>query len=218
MAGEPNTRTNNRTITVNGTGTAEAPPDLLTVSVGVECRRDSVGAAYADAGTASARVSSVLRRHGVADSDIRTSGLNVRPELVWRDGGGQQVTGYVTSSMLTVRLRQVGAASAVIADVVDAGGDDVRLNGLELGFSDESAVASVAREAAWQDAVATAEQFAALASARLGTVVSISQGADGPRPVPVAGIQRAAATEPISVEAGQASIGASVTVVWELQD
>src|SRR6476620_3046677 len=99
-----------RTITVTGTGTAEAPPDLLTVSVGVECRRDSVGAAYADAGTTSARVSSVLRRHGVADSDIRTSGLNVRPELVWRDGGGQQVTGYVTSSVLTVRLRQVGAA------------------------------------------------------------------------------------------------------------
>ncbi|HCC41032.1 MAG TPA: SIMPL domain-containing protein, partial [Arthrobacter bacterium] len=131
---------------------------------------------------------------------------------------GQQVTGYVASTVLTVRLRQVTAASGVIADVVDAGGDDVRLNGLELGFSDESAVSSVAREAAWQDAVATAEQFASLASARLGTVVSISEHADGPRPVPVARIQRAAATEAISVEAGHTSIGASVTVVWELQD
>ncbi|HBH59104.1 MAG TPA: SIMPL domain-containing protein, partial [Arthrobacter bacterium] len=163
-------------------------------------------------------ISGALRRHGVTDADIRTSGLNVRPELVWRDGGGQQVTGYVASTVLTVRLRQVTAASGVIADVVDAGGDDVRLNGLELGFSDESAVSSVAREAAWQDAVATAEQFASLASARLGTVVSISEHADGPRPVPVARIQRAAATEAISVEAGHTSIGASVTVVWELQD
>ena len=214
MTGETSTRT----ITVTGTGTAEAPPDLLTISVGIECRRDRVGAAYADAGTASAAIAGALRRHGVADADIRTSGLNVRPELVWRDGGGQQVTGYVASTVLTVRLRQVTAASGVIADVVDAGGDDVRLNGLELGFSDESAVSSVAREAAWQDAVATAEQFASLASARLGTVVSISEHADGPRPVPVARIQRAAATEAISVEAGHTSIGASVTVVWELQD
>jgi uncharacterized protein YggE len=214
MTGETSTRT----ITVTGTGTAEAPPDLLTISVGIECRRDRVGAAYADAGTASAAISGALRRHGVTDADIRTSGLNVRPELVWRDGGGQQVTGYVASTVLTVRLRQVTAASGVIADVVDAGGDDVRLNGLELGFSDESAVSSVAREAAWQDAVATAEQFASLASARLGTVVSISEHADGPRPVPVARIQRAAATEAISVEAGHTSIGASVTVVWELQD
>lgn len=217
MTGEPNTNTRTRTITVTGTGTAEAPPDLLTISVGVECRRDSVGTAYADAGTASAAVSGALRRHGVADADIRTSGLNVRPEFVWRDGGGQQVTGYVASSVLTVRLRQVTAASGVITDVVDAGGDDVRLNGLELGFSDESAVAALAREAAWQDAVATAEQFASLASARLGAVMSISERADAPGPVPVARIQRAAASEAISLEAGHASIDASVTVVWELQ-
>lgn len=213
MAGETSTRT----ITVTGTGTAEAPPDLLTISVGVECRRDSVGAAYADAGRASSAVSGALRGHGVADNDIRTSGLNVRPELVWRDGAGQQVTGYVTSTVLTVRLRQVPAASAVIAAIVDAGGDDVRLNGLELGFSDESAVAALARESAWQDAVATAEQLASLASARLGAVVSIAEHADLPGPVPVARIQRAAASEAISVEAGHASVGASVTVAWELE-
>lgn len=209
---------NTRTITVTGSGSAEAAPDLLTISVGVECRRDSVNAAYAEAGKAAAAVSNALRQHGVPDADIRTSGLNVRPELVWRDGEGQRVAGYVASSMLTVRLRQVAAASAVIADVVEAGGDDVRLNGLELGFSDESAVAARARAAAWQDAVATAEQFASLASARLGPVVSIAEQAETPGPIPLARVQRAAATEAISVEAGHTSLGASVTVVWELQD
>ncbi|MCU1516434.1 MAG: hypothetical protein JWQ75_1155 [Pseudarthrobacter sp.] len=218
MAGSPSTSTSTRTVTVTGTGSAEAPPDLLTVSVGVECRRDSVGAAYADAGTASAAVTRALRQHGAADADIRTSGLNVRPELVWRDGEGQKVAGYVASSVLTVRLRDVPAASAVIAAVVDAGGDDVRLNGLELGFADESAVAAQARSAAWQDAAAAAEQFASLASARLGAVVSVTEHSGGPGPVPVARMQRAAATEAISVEAGHASVGAAVTVVWELQD
>lgn len=205
-----------RTITVTGTGTAEAPPDLLTLSVGVECRRDSVGAAYSEAGTASSAVTGVLRQHGVGDSDIRTSGLNVRPELIWRDGEGQRVAGYVASSMLTVRLREVASASAVIGDVIEAGGDDVRLNGLELGFSDESAVVALARAAAWEEAVAAAEQFASLASARLGAVVSVAEHPDMPGPIPVARIKRAAATEALSVEAGQASIGASVTVVWEL--
>ncbi|MET3721420.1 SIMPL domain-containing protein [Arthrobacter sp. UYEF21] len=208
--------TNTRTITVTGTGTAEAPSDLLTISVGVECRRAGVGAAYADAGTASAAVSGALRQHGVADADIRTSGLNVRPELVWRDGEGQHVAGYVASRLLTVRVRQVAAASAVIAAVVDAGGDDVRLNGLELGFADESAVLAQARDAAWQDAVAAAEQLASLASARLGAVVSVADQPLFSGPVPLAKIQRAVATEAISVEAGHASVGASVTVVWEL--
>lgn len=212
MAGD----TTIRTVTVTGTGTAEAPPDLLTISVGVECRRTSVGSAYADAGTASAAVSEVLRRSGVADADIRTSGLNVRPELVWREGEGQQVAGYVASSVLTVRVRRVAAASAVIASVVEAGGDDVRLNGLELGFADESAVLARARETAWQDAVAAAEKFASLASAHLGAVVSVAEHPLSSGPVPVARMQRAAATEAISIEAGHASIGASVTVVWDL--
>jgi uncharacterized protein YggE len=212
MAGD----TTIRTITVTGTGTAEAPPDLLTISVGVECRRSGVGAAYAGAGTASAAVSGALREKGVADADFRTSGLNVRPELVWREGEGQQVTGYVASSVLTVRVRRVAAASAVIAAVVDAGGDDVRLSGLELGFADESAVLARAREAAWQDAAAAAEQFASLASARLGAVVSVAEHPISSGPVPVARLERAAATDAISVEAGHASLGASVTVVWEL--
>ena len=208
---------NTRTITVTGTGSAEAPPDLLTISVGVECRRDSVGAAYAAAGTASAAASGVLRRHGVGDADIRTSGLNVRPELIWRDGEGQKVAGYVASSMLTVRLRRMGAAPTVIADLVEAGGDDVRLNGLELGFTDESAVMAQAREAAWRDAAAAAEQFASLASSRLGAVVSVAEHPLPSGPVPVARLERAVATDAMGVEAGHSSVGASVTVVWELQ-
>jgi uncharacterized protein YggE len=213
MAGESSIRT----LTVTGTGTAEAPPDLLTISVGVECRRASVGSAYADAGAASAAVAGVLRQHGVSDADIRTSGLNIRPELVWREGEGQHVAGYVASSVLTVRVRLMTAASAVIAAAVGAGGDDVRLNGLELGFADESAVLARAREAAWQDALAAAEQYASLASARLGAVVSIAEHPLSSGPVPVARLERAVAADALSVEAGHASLGASVTVAWELQ-
>ena len=54
-----------RTVTVTGFGTAEAAPDLLTLSVGVECRRDSAGDAYAAAGEASAAVTGALRSRGV---------------------------------------------------------------------------------------------------------------------------------------------------------
>lgn len=207
-----------RTITVSGAGTAEAVPDLLTISVGVECRRDTVGAAYADAGAASAAVSDALRQHGVAGADIRTSGLNVRADLTWLEGEGQRVAGYVASSMLTVRLRELSAASAAIAAVVDAGGNDVRLNGLELGFADEAAVKARAREAAWKDALRTAEQYASLASARLGAVVSVSEGPDLPAPVPLAGVQRAVSVEALNVEAGETGVSAGVRVVWELLD
>ena len=207
-----------RSITVSGTGTAEAAPDLLTISVGVECRRDSVGDAYAGAGEASAAVSASLRQRGVAGADIRTSGLNVRADLVWHEGEGQRVAGYIASSVLTVRLREMTSASAAISAVVDAGGNDVRLQGLELGFSDAAEVKARARAAAWKDALKSAEQFASLASARLGAVVSFTEGSGVPAPVPLARIQRTASAEALNVEAGETSVSAGVTVVWELLD
>lgn len=206
-----------RTVTVSGSGTAEAAPDLLTVSIGVECRRDDVGAAYAAAGRAAAAISAVLREHGVPDPDITTSGLNVRAEVVWKEGQGQMVTGYVASSVLAVRLRDVPGSSDVIAGAVAAGGNDVRLNGLELGFADPAAVTAQAREAAWQDALAAARQFASLAGAELGPVVSVTQQPGPPGPIPVAKMQRAMAADSVGIEAGQSSVSATVGVVWELR-
>lgn len=204
------------TVTVTGTGSAEAAPDLMVVSIGVECRADSVEAAYSRAGTSSEAVTSAFRQRGVEGTDIRTTGLNVRADLVWREGEGQRVTGYVAASTLTVRLRDLGSASAATSDAVDAGGNDVRLNGLELTFSDDAAVRARAREAAWHDALSTAQQYAQLASARLGRVLSVADQAPVQSPVPVARMQRAAAVESLAVEAGNAAVSAAISVVWEL--
>jgi uncharacterized protein len=205
------------TVSVTGTGSAEAAPDLMVVSIGVECRADSVEAAYSRAGSSSEAVSSAFRRHGVEGSDIRTTGLNVRADLAWKEGEGQRVTGYIAASTLTVRLRALDAASAAISDAVGAGGNEVRLNGLELAFSDDAAVRARAREAAWLDALGTARQYAQLASARLGRVVSVADNTPVQGPVPLARMQRAAAVEALTVEAGSSEVAAAITVVWELQ-
>jgi uncharacterized protein YggE len=209
---------NPRSISVTGTGTAEAAPDLLTLSIGVECRRESVAEAYSDAGAASAAITSALRQNGVAGADISTSGLNVRAEVNWQDGRGQIVTGYLASSTLTIRIRSLSASSQIIAAAVAAGGDAVRLNGLSLDFADPAAVEARAREAAWQDARTTAAHYAALSGAGLGRVLSLTQQAGFQAPVPVAKMQRAVATESLTVEAGESSVTATVNVVWELVD
>jgi uncharacterized protein YggE len=205
------------TVSVTGTGSAEAAPDLMVVSIGVECRADSVAAAWSRAGTSSDAVASTFRRHGVADEDIRTSGLNVRADLVWREGEGQSVTGYVAASSLTVSLRTPGSASAAISEAVEAGGNDVRLDGLQLGFADAVAVMALARGAAWADARAAASQLAALAGAELGEVASVRQQPLPSAPIPVGGMQRAFATDALTVEAGESAVSASVTVAWELR-
>ncbi|MFF1882307.1 SIMPL domain-containing protein [Pseudarthrobacter sp. NPDC058196] len=204
------------TVTVTGSGWAEAVPDLVTVSVAVECRAPSVADAYAAAGRGLASVAAALRQQGVASADLRTGGLSVRADLAWRDGEGQKLVGYVAGGSLAVRLRDVDNAPAAISAAVESGGDDVRLESLRLVLSDDSAVRAQAREAAWQDALRAAAQFASLASATLGRVLSVTDQRAGPGPVPVAGLQRASAVEAPAIESGRNRVEAGVTVTWEL--
>ncbi|YCK80433.1 SIMPL domain-containing protein [Arthrobacter sp. D3-18] len=207
----------NRTITVTGTASAKAVPDLVTLTLGVETRRETAAKAYDDAGKAANAVAASLRATGVSDVDLRTSGLNLRADLVWVEGQGQKVTAYVASTNLQVGIRSQADAPAAIAAAVAAGGDDIRINGIEQGFADASSVTAQAQEAAWQDAVARAEQYASLASARLGQVVSISQEPLHGGPVPLGGMVRASFTaEAMPVEAGESSVSASIKVEWEL--
>ncbi|MCD4850237.1 SIMPL domain-containing protein [Arthrobacter sp. AK01] len=206
-----------RTITVTGTASAKAVPDLVTLMLGVETRRDTAAKAYDDAGKAAGAVAASLRLAGVTDVDLRTSGLNLRADLVWVEGQGQKVTAYVASTTLHVGIRSHADAPAAIAAAVAAGGDDIRINSIEQGFADATQVTAQAQEGAWQDALARAEQYASLASARLGQVKSISQEPVHGTPIPLGGMVRASfSAEALPVEAGESSVSASVTVEWEL--
>lgn len=204
------------TVTATGTGWAEAPPDLMLVSIGAESRAAAVASAYSAAGEALEAVAAAFRAHGTAAADTRTTGLTVRADLVWRDGEGQRVAGYVAAGTLDVRLRDMTSAAGVISEAVNAGGNDVRLNSLHLDLADDSQARERARAAAWEDALRAGRQFAMLASATLGRVVSVVEHGPAQGPVPLAGLQRASAVESVAVEPGQNRVQAAVTVVWEL--
>lgn len=205
------------TITVSGHGRAEGPPDLAAVTVGVECRDTSVDSAFSAAGASLAAVSEALRGAGVAGEDLQSTGLTVRADLVWRDDGSHEVVGYVAAGTLAARLRDLQSVPAVLAAAVAAGGDDVRLNTLELIVENAAALREEARAAAWEDALRSARQLAGLAGATLGRVVSVTEQPTAGRPAPLAGLQRVSSAEGMPVEAGSCREEASVVVCWELQ-
>ncbi|GAB4584969.1 SIMPL domain-containing protein [Nocardia sp. IFM 10818] len=213
-------------ITTFGSGSASATPDIMRVTISIETRAESVAPAYAAAGQRTDAVVKVLRADGVAPRDISTSGLSVRTETVWTDGNREQLVGYVASTSLTVTLRDIGKPSAdggpaqIIAHAVDAGGDDVRLGGLTLTVSDEESLLTRARDAAWDHALAKAEQYAARARRALGPVLEITENTSGPS-VPMPRMKLAADTayagaSPIPVELGESELSATVRVTWQL--
>ncbi|GAA1048297.1 SIMPL domain-containing protein [Arthrobacter russicus] len=210
----------NNTVTVTGHGRASQAPDVLTLNISVEVSRRTLVGAYQDAARSMQAVQQALAAADVERKDSATSGLSLRSETVWQEDKGNVVTGYTCSSTLTVRMGFKDGASdsaqQVIAKIVEAGGNDVRLNGLQPEISDPGEVAEQARTLAWADAARNANHFAELAGRKLGRVLAISEGQDtGSGPVPMRRMSYAAEVA-MPIEAGESSVGASVTATWEL--
>ncbi|AVH23079.1 SIMPL domain-containing protein [Nocardia cyriacigeorgica] len=212
-------------VTTFGHGTVRATPDLMRVTLSVESRASKVALAYGRAGERVSAVTDSLRSYGVPSTDITTSGLSVRAETVWVEGGGNKVTGYLATTSLTITLRDIGedadpGPATIIAHCVDAGGDDVRLGGLELTVADPDAVLGAARDAAWDDAKAKAKQYAARAGRTLGAVIEITEDTSTPVPVPRPRMRGATeiayAAAAVPVELGESELAADLRVTWEL--
>ncbi|WP_280453914.1 SIMPL domain-containing protein [Nocardia brasiliensis] len=214
------------TVTLFGQGTARATPDLMRVGISIECRANKVALAYSRAGERIAAVSASLRSDGVAGADIATSGLSIHTETVWTEGEGNRITGYLASTSLTVALREIGddadpGPAVIIANAVDAGGDDVRLGGLTLTFADQESLLVQARDAAWENAVAKAQQYAERAGRSLGAVLEITENTSAappsaPRLKAMSVAMDAYGAAPVPVELGESEISAGIRVTWQL--
>ncbi|WP_422936193.1 SIMPL domain-containing protein [Sinomonas sp. P47F7] len=206
------------TVTVTGAGTARAVPDAAVVRLAVEVSADALAAAYEGAAAAAQRVVDAALAAGLPRADVATSGLSVRSEVVWRDGNRQEVVGYVASTGLALTARELARTPALLDAIVRAGGDALRIHGLALEVSDPAAAHAAAQEAAFDDARSAAGRLAQLAGRELGDVQRIDASAPslpGP-PVPLMRAALATPAESLPVEAGEAEVRASVTVVWRL--
>jgi uncharacterized protein YggE len=200
-----------RTITVTGTGTVSATPDELQLSLETDAQAASVSAALGKANQAMTAVRDVLTDHHVASADLQTSGMSVQPLY----DKANKITGYTVSESLTAELRDLATAGQVITDAIDAGGDAVRINNVQLDLDDQAATLMArARALAISDARHKAGQYAKAAGVLLGDVLSISEPASHP-PLPTAAYAFAGTAVPIS--AGTLQMSTSVVVVYQMQ-
>jgi uncharacterized protein YggE len=205
------------TISVSGTGSAGAPPDAMRVRLAASAFRPTLAAALADSERSAARIRAVFAAAGVTGADAATRGLSVQAEQVWTEGRGPQVTGYRSDHQLLVTLRAMGDAGRLLGEALVAGGDDARLDGVEFVVEDDAPLRVRARDAAWADARARAEQLAALAGRTLGAVVSVVEGTGSAPPGPFpAAVRMAAAAPEMAVQPGGVDVQVSLSVLWGL--
>ena len=87
----------------------------------------------------------------------------------------QVVTGYVVSQQLTAKVRDLDSTGELIDQLVEAGGDLTRINGISFTIEDPTPLLEQAREMAIEDLLDRAGQMANAAGVQLGKLEYLSE-------------------------------------------
>ena len=224
QAAQPNITVNNpgsnqAGISVSGTGEVTGTPDTVSVDIGVSVLADTVGEATAEAAEKADAVINSLVSNGVDPDDITTTNYSIYPEYDYRSDT-ERLIGYRVTNTVRAKIRDVSEAGDVLDDATAAGGDDVRVSGLQFSIEDDAEMVEAARDAAWNDALAKAQQLADLSGQTLGAATSITETLSNPPP-PIAYAQAAfegADALATPIEPGTAAVVIGLHVQFALED
>lgn len=127
------------------------------------------------AGVTAQRLIAAVTSAGIGERDLRTESISVRPRYR-QDADGDdtdQLIGYVASTKLRARVRDLGRLAPAIDALAGAGATG--LDGPEFSFADDTRLRADARSAAIRAATAEAEQYAAALGKRVARTLRVSE-------------------------------------------
>ena len=206
-------------IIVSGSGTASAEPDLALINLGVQVLSPSVGEALNTANTSLESILQVLANYNVDENDTQTRYFNINTQYDYSNDGAPEVSGYQVTNELSVKVRNLDSLGEMITDVVEAGGDPVRVNGINFAIEDTTTLEDEALAQAVADAKARAERMAELSGVTLGDLVSVSQGGGGASPaLPAAFAAEAMArSAPTAIRTGDLEITINIQALYTIK-
>ncbi|MGX9354839.1 SIMPL domain-containing protein [Roseobacteraceae bacterium S113] len=208
-----------RVIVVTGEGRASAAPDMAIVRLGVTAQAPQAQTAMDQVSEEVRAIFQALVDFGVAPRDIQTTRLSLDP--VWdnstrQSSGAPEISGFVATNDIALRLRDMTSLGAVLQEVLDRGAN--RFYAIEFTLSDPSPLRDAARRDAVADAKAKAALYADAAGVTLGAVLKITEaGASAPAPMMMAEA-RMAMSSAVPVAGGELDLTARVTLTYALQN
>jgi uncharacterized protein YggE len=203
-----------RTLSMTGHGEVKTRPDSAAVTAGVTTNAATAAGALADN---SARMKSVfvaLEKLGVPADHIQTANFTVSPQYASGNNVTPHLTGYQVTNDVLVRLDDVARLGPALDALVSAGANE--MNGIAFDIRDPAPLLEKARAAAIADARLRAQTYARAAGVTLGPILSIREGGGEARPVRM-GAPMVFAARAVPVAAGEESVDADISVVWEIQ-
>ena len=200
-------------LTAEADGEVLVDPDLVVVTLGVVSQGGTVSAALSANNADMNQVMAAIKAAGAADADVATGDFSIRPLYTEASrSAAARIDGFEVSNLVTVKIHDVQHSGAVLDQVLAAGAN--RVSDIAFTPADPSTANDHAVVAAITEARRKAQLMADAAGVKLGRILSVSTNtrALGPRVASAAFAQ--AASVPLS--AGQRSITAHATVVWEI--
>jgi uncharacterized protein YggE len=166
-----------------------------------------------------------MKKAGIAERDLQTSGFNIEPRYVYPDNKDNtqppeapKIVGYAVSNSLTVRVRDLKKVGDILDQSVTLGVNQ----GGNLTFTNDKpeAIVEEARKNAVANALAKAKTLTEAAGVGLGKVLEISEQSYSPRPMPMgqAKMMAAAPADSVPVAAGENTYNVNVNVTFELKN
>jgi len=207
--------TNSRYITVNAEGTVKVVPDAVKIMAQVSVVDGTNASALAKANTSSSAIRRALAANKISTKDFATTSMSVYPEYNYTQDKGSVQVGYRASQSFTITVRNAVNAGAVVDAIVDAGGDNLQLQGVSPFVLDSSKATSAARGAAVANAKAKATSYAKLMGVKLGRVNYLVENS-ATVPMPIYGVAKASADSATTIDLGTQDITVSISVQWSI--
>ena len=207
------TNTEQRTITVNGTGEVKAKPDVAYVTLGVVTQATKAQEASVANASLTQNVTQALKSLGIADKDIQTSQYSIYPRYDNRPGKAQSIIGYDVNNTVRACIHDLTMVGKTIDASLAAGANNVQ--GVSFDIENKDKYENTALADAVKNAKSKADILAATAGVRIVGVQQIQEGASY-RPVPVYAMRPMAMGAEVStpISPGKMTITANVTVIY----
>ena len=202
-------RQSSATLTVQGQGRVQVPPDHATLSVEVVTKGKTPEAATAAHRERAARAVSALRELANDGLKIESSVFRLnelRPQQDRRETEYQAITAF------DLKSTNVGKVDGVVTAIASSGLFEVR--GMNFGVEEKNPGVSAARKSAVDDARERAETYAQAAGVQLGDILEIddSEGRSARQFAVAAPLARSVQVIPPEVLA----LSASVRMTWRI--
>ncbi|MEO6103047.1 MAG: SIMPL domain-containing protein [Pseudoxanthomonas sp.] len=202
-------------LSVSANAEASRVPDVATISAGVVTQAVDGNAAMRQNAEQMAKVMEAIKAAGIAEKDVQTSGINLSPQYRYVENEAPKITGFQASNTVSLKVRDIAKLGKVL-DALAAQGSN-QINGPSFEIDQPEPVYDEARLAALKKAQARAETYAKSLGLRVRRIVSISEGGDGLRPMPMMAMAKSMdRAESTSVSPGETTLSVNLDVVFEL--